>query len=70
MEVLQCHDCKIDVIFFNGLPGEAKIGVCAGCGEKRRRAEVLSPDFEGFSRSPWRLLIDGQPAAISTTKVW
>lgn len=68
MEVVSCYDCKTEVIFFHGLPGGAEIGVCHGCGEKRRRTEAAKPDFTGFSREPFRLLIDGKPAAISMTK--
>jgi hypothetical protein len=70
MEVIQCHDCEVDIVFINGLPGGAQIGVCSACGEKRRRLEASKPEFEGFSRESWRLLINGQPAAISSTRTY
>jgi hypothetical protein len=70
MTVVDCHDCGKKVVFLHGLPGGAVIGVCHGCGEKRRRIEAARPDFAGFSREPFQLSIDGQPAAISTTTVW
>ena len=67
MEVVKCHDCPKHVIFVNGLPGGAVIGVCGACGEKRRKAEAAKPDFTGFSREPFQMFIDGKPAAISMT---
>ena len=67
MEIVKCYDCPKEVVFLHGLPGEAVIGVCHACGEKRRRTEAAKPDFAGFSREPFQLLIDGKPAAISMT---
>jgi hypothetical protein len=67
MEVVNCYDCRREIVFLNGLPGGAQIGVCAACGDKRRRRASAQPDFTGFSRESLQLSIDGKPAAISTT---
>lgn len=69
-ESAKCHDCKVPIVYENGVSAEAQVTICWRCAEKRRKKEALRPDYQAFTRESKPFMVDGKIAAIATLRAF